>query len=149
LDDHLRSGPPDPVPIDRGALLSVACVALGGTAWLAAVLIAWAPYAVGDLAAILFRSGSVRPGLVAAYVLVLLSTALLGVAALRLGRSSRRRIRGGAGSLRGGRIAWVAMASAVVLLLLLAALALATIVVTQTEYASMAECARQGGCINP
>ena len=149
MDDYLRWVPPEYIPIDRSSWLSVACVALGGIAWLVAALIAWLPYVIGDIASIIIGNHYERPGLVAGFVSALLSSQLLDAAAFWLGRRSRRRIRNSAGALRGRLIAWLGMASAAVLFVLLVALVLVTIQATQAEYNDMVRCAQPGACINP
>ena len=149
MDDYLRWVPPEYIPIDLGSLLSVACVALGGLAWLVAALIAWLPYVIGDIARIIIGNHDERPGLVAAFVIALLSSQFLDAAAFWLGRRSRRRIRSSAGSLRGRPIAWLGMASAAVLFVLLVALVLLTIQATQAEYNEIVRCAQPGACIVP
>ena len=141
--------PPEYIPIDRGSLLSVACVALDGIVWLVGALIAWLPYVIGDIACIIIGNHYERPGLVAAFVIALLSSQLLDAAAFWLGRCSRRRIRGSAGSLRGRPTAWLGMASAAILFVLLVALVLLTLQATQSEYNEIVRCAQPEACINP
>jgi len=133
-------------------LLSVACVALGGIAWLGAALIAWLPYLMADIGSIIIGNHHERPGLVAAFVIALLSCQLLDAAAFWLGRRSRRRILSNAGSLRGRPIAWLGMASAAVLFVLLIAPVLLTIQATQAEYDDIVRCGQPeppGACIVP
>ena len=130
-------------------MLSVACVALGGIAWLVAALIAWLPYVIRDIASIIIGNHDERPGFVAAYLIALPSSQVLDAAAFWLSRRSRRRIRSSAGSLRGRPVAWLGMASAAVLFVLLVALVLVSIQATQAEYNDIIRCAQPEACIKP
>ena len=139
----------DRVPFDDTALLAVMCVLLAGLAWFAALVIGVGLYVPGDLAAILVRNHLERPDVVGAFVVAVLLTLLLIAAALVLGRTARRRVLRNRGSLRGKRVAWLAMVAAIGVAVLLVLLVALIADATQSEHVDAVRCLQPGVCINP
>jgi hypothetical protein len=129
-------------------LLPLACLGLGVAAWVAALLLAWGPFAVADVAAVLGDGETHRPELVAALALAVSSSPVLGLVAFWTGRRLARRMRRARLRLE-ELLAVLASACAVLLLAAWCLLAVAIVSEVVSVRDEARQCAASGACIDP